>query len=58
MVREKYITFTQTGVRIVIHDPEDWPLIDEFGIDISPATYTLAAMTEVSEHCLILLTLI
>ena len=40
--------FFQTGARIVIHSPEEWPLIDEFGIDISPGTYTLAAITEVS----------
>ena len=32
----------------MIHSPEEWPLIDEFGIDISPGTYTLAAITEVS----------
>ena len=37
----------QTGARLVIHNPQQWPLIDEFGIDISPATYTLAAITEV-----------
>ena len=33
---------------MVIHDPEEQPLIDEFGIAINPATYTLAAITEVS----------
>ena len=32
---------------MVIHDPEERPLIDEFGIAIAPATYTLAAITEV-----------
>ena len=37
----------QTGARLVIHNPEEWPLINEFGIDVSPNTYTLAAITEV-----------
>ena len=38
----------QTGARLVIHDPQQWPLMDEFGIDINPTTYTLAAITEVT----------
>ena len=33
---------------MVIHNPQEWPLINEFGIDINPASYTLAAITEVS----------
>ena len=33
----------------MIHNPQEWPLIDEFGIDINPATYTLAAISEVIE---------
>ena len=40
----------QTGARIVIHSQDEWPLIDEFGIDISPGTYTLSAIAEVSRY--------
>ena len=41
-------SYVKAGARMVIHDPEEQPLIDEFGIAINPATYTLAAITEVS----------
>ena len=41
-------SYVKAGARMVIHDPEEQPLIDEFGIAINPATYTLAAITEVN----------
>ena len=37
----------QAGARLVIHHPGMVPLVDEYGMDISPATYTHAAITEV-----------
>ena len=40
---------------MVIHSPKERPLIDEFGVAINPATYTLAAITEVSWGCIKLL---
>ena len=39
----------QAGARVVIHDVKEWPLIDEYGMDVDPATYTLAAITAVSD---------
>ena len=34
----------------MVHNPDAWPLVDEYGMDISPATYTLTAVTEVNFH--------
>ena len=31
-----------------MHGIEEWPLIDEYGMDISPSSYTKVAITEVS----------
>ena len=31
-----------------MHGIEEWPLIDEYGMDISPSSYTKVALTEVS----------
>ena len=38
----------QAGVRIVVHDTGQWPLIDEYGMNINPSSYTEVAITEVS----------
>ena len=35
-------------MRLAVHDVEEWPLIDEYGMDISPSSYTQVAITEVS----------
>ena len=35
---------------MVIHHPEEWPLVDEYGRDINPGTYTTAAINEVRFH--------
>ena len=35
-------------MRLAVHDIDEWPLIDEYGMDISPSTYTQVAVTEVS----------
>ena len=48
MIWNRKFSYVKAGARMVIHDPEEQPLIDEFGIAINPATYTLAAITEVS----------
>ena len=48
MIWNRKFSYFKAGARMVIHDPEEQPLIDEFGIAINPATYTLAAITEVS----------
>ena len=37
----------QAGARIVIHDPKELPQVAEYGMDITPATYTMTAITEV-----------
>ena len=42
--------FIQAGARLVVHDTKQWPLVDEYGMDISPATSTLAPITEVRFH--------
>ena len=43
-----YFVFSlQAGARLVVHDSHQWPMVDEYGMDISPATYTLVAITEV-----------
>jgi hypothetical protein len=42
--------FYQAGAILVINSPGKWPLTDEFGIDINPATYTKAAITEVKDN--------
>ena len=42
----------QAGVRLAVHDVEEWPLIDEYGMDISPSSYTQIAITEVSNEIL------
>ena len=39
----------------MVHDVEEWPLIDEFGMGIYPGTYTLAAITEVSLNVIVLM---
>ena len=41
-----------------MHDSAVWPMIDEFGIDISPSTSTLAPITEVISinYCLLTVT--
>ena len=31
-----------------MHGIEEWPLIDEYGMDVSPSSYTKVAITEVS----------
>ena len=47
-----YFVFSlQAGARLVVHDSHQWPMVDEYGMDISPATYTLVAITEVI-YCL------
>ena len=35
-------------MRLAVHDMEEWPLIDEYGMDISPSSYTQVAITEVN----------
>ena len=42
---------------MVIHNTDERPLIDEFGVAINPATYTLAAITEViqEKYCIVVL---
>ena len=37
----------QAGARLVIHDPESIPLVDEHGIDLSPNALTKVAIQEV-----------
>ena len=32
---------------MVVHHPSQWPMIDEYGIDIHPGMYTAAAISEV-----------
>ena len=39
-------------MRLAVHDVEEWPLIDEYGMDISPSSYTQIAITEVSNEIL------
>ena len=33
---------------MVVHHPSQWPMIDEYGIDIHPGMYTAAAISEVT----------
>ena len=37
----------QTGARLVVHDPGEWPLVAEYGVDVKPDTFTLTAITQV-----------
>ena len=32
----------------MVHDTGQWPLIDEYGMNINPSSYTEVAITEVS----------
>ena len=32
----------------MVHNSDAWPLVDEYGMDISPSTYTSTAVTEVN----------
>ncbi|ELU15685.1 hypothetical protein CAPTEDRAFT_62670, partial [Capitella teleta] len=34
------------GIRILVHDPRDWPLIDSLGMAISPGTETFLSVSE------------
>ena len=38
----------KAGLRVVVHDPEVWPLVDEYGVDVNPATFTKLAISEVT----------
>ena len=40
---------------MVVHHPSQWPMIDEYGIDIHPGMYTAAAISEVKVLKLIIL---
>ena len=42
----------QTGARLVVHDPGEWPLVAEYGVDVKPDTFTLTAITQVSKYVL------
>ena len=42
----------QTGARLVVHDPGEWPLVAEYGVDVKPDTFTLTAITQVSKSIL------
>ena len=42
----------QTGARLVVHDPGEWPLVAEYGVDVKPDTFTLTAITQVSKYIL------
>ena len=48
--RGKFIFYYQAGARLVVQNPMNWPLVDEMGMDISPATSTLARISEVREE--------
>ena len=39
----------QTGARLVVHDPGEWPLVAEYGVDVKPDSFTLTAITQVSK---------
>ena len=41
--------FNQTGARLVVHDPGEWPLVAEYGVDVKPDSFTLTAITQVSK---------
>ena len=41
------LSLNQTGARLVVHDPGEWPLVAEYGIDVRPDTFTLTAITQV-----------
>ena len=40
---------------MVVHHPSQWPMIDEYGIDVHPGMYTAAAISEVKVSKYILL---
>ena len=44
------LSLNQTGARLVVHDPGEWPLVAEYGIDVRPDTFTLTAITQVRNH--------
>ena len=44
---------SQTGARLVVHDPGEWPLVAEYGVDVKPDTFTLTAITQVSKFVFI-----
>ena len=47
MLTQFQFLIIQAGARLAVHDSIAWPLVDEFGMDISPSTTTLAPIQEV-----------
>ncbi len=40
----KGVLSERAGVRLVIHNPDDYPMIDEFGLDLMPGTASSVAI--------------